>query len=297
MKGCSFASKIKNLFCSAPKNIALSEVITQARNSFTSLLLRPGNDNQKSLMIEQFFYAQKELWSGGGYVITNRIDAGDVVRVLSELDITYVLFSLADTKEHSLIFTLANARIEKRVFIYVDDERDHLLKRTEDFRRFQAKVVDKCRDWKDDPKDASWDYLPTFYVDVDLPSMSGFMVNMAQVRKRIGYCMLTSKAWQDIAVSQRLGIMAEKEVEEYKSVKANSITIYGSGRRNHKEAMGSHFTFLNYQAAALNTQQPDFRSQMKPDIGETALSPFRETSNLGLSTLYGDQAIYIDLSC
>jgi hypothetical protein len=296
MKGCSFASKIKNLFCSAPENIALSEVISQARNSFTALLLRPGNDNQKSLMIEQFFYAQKELWSGGGYVISNRKDAGDVVRVLSELSIPYELFSLSDTKEHNLIHTLASAREDKNVFVYIDDERDHLLKRTEDFRRFQAKVIDKCRDWKDDPKDANWDFLPTFYVDVDLPSMSGFMVYMAQVRKRIGYCMLTSKSWQDIAVSQRLGIMTEKEVEEYKSVKANSITIYGSGRRNHKEAMGSHFTYLNYKAAALNTQQPDFRTGMKSESEEKALSPFREETNLGLSTLYGDQAIYIDLN-
>lgn len=268
--------------------------MTEARNTGTSLLLRPGNDNQKSLMIEQYFYAQKEMWGCGGYVIANRKDASEVVRVLSELNIPYEVFGLAETKEHNLIFTLAHVRDIKHVFIYVDDERDHLLKRTEDFRRFQAKVIDKCRAWKDEWKDSTWDFLPTFYVDVDLPSMLGYTVNMAQVRKRIWYCVLSSKVCHDVVVSERLGIMAEKEIEEYKAVKANSVTIYGSGRRNHKEAIGSHSTSMNYQIAAVNTQQPD-AGYVRYELGDEALSPFREETTLGLSTVYGDEAIYIDL--
>lgn len=297
MKGCSFASKIKNLFCSEPKAKPLSELIKETRNSYTPLLLRPGNDHQKALMIEQFFYSQKELWANGGYVVTNRQDASKVVRVLNELSIAYELFSTADTKEHSVIYTLAQVRNIKRVYVYIDDDREHLIKRTEDFRRFQGKVMDKCRDWVGEPVEANWDFLPLLFVDMDLPSTNGFMTAMSQFRKQIGHCMVASKAWQDVAVGRALGIISEREQEEYKMVKANSVTVYGSGRRNHEEAIGSHFNSLTYQTAALNTQQPEAGTVLKYEICDTKLSPFRNETNLGLSTLYGDQALYIDLSC
>ena len=203
------------------------------------LLLRPASARQKAWMIESVIHARRDMWSKGGYVFVNRQDAGDVVQALSENDIPYDVFPLSGTHEHHLLWSgITHVLDVGRVVVYVDDEALPANKRNEDFKRFLAKVIEQCRKWDEEPAPESWRFMPIFYVDINLVTVSGFAHRMRQASKQFGTFVLTSRNIYDREVDQRLS--SGRDIDEVKSVMANSICIFGGGRRNYQEILNSY---------------------------------------------------------
>lgn len=217
----------------------LNTVLTDEKVIGQPLLLRPASARQKSWMIESVITARKEMWSNGGYVFVNRQDAGDVVQALAENDIPYDVFALSGTHEHHLLWSgITHVLDVGRVVVYVDDETLPATKRNEDFKRFLAKVIEQCRKWDEEPAPESWRFLPVFYIDISLVTVSGFAHRMRQASKQFGTFVLTSRNAYDREVDQRLS--TGRDIDEVKSVMANSTCVFGGGRRNYQEILNAY---------------------------------------------------------
>lgn len=218
------------------------------------LLLRPATANQKTLMIEAMIAARLEMWSKGGYIFVTRQDAGDVVQTLAENNIPYDVFPLSGTYEHHLLWSsITHALDVGRVVVYVDDEALPTNKRSEDFKRFLAKVIDQCRKWDEEPAPASWRFMPVFYIDINLPTVTGFAHRMRQASKQFGTFVLTSKNTFDREIDQRLS--TGRDADEIKSVSANSLCIYGGGWRNYPEIRNAYSLIASDEARSLEWKQ------------------------------------------
>lgn len=197
------------------------------------LLLRPADAKQKALMIESVISARKDTWRKGGYIFVTRQDAADVIQMLAQHQIAYEIFGISSIHELALLRSFTSVLDDERVIVYVDDENIAATRRTEDFKRFQSKVIEHCRKWDEEPAPASWRFLPVFYVDINLPVISGFAHRMRQASKQFGTFVLSSKNAFDREVDQRIN--SSRDSDEPKSIAANSVCIYGGGRRNHPE--------------------------------------------------------------
>lgn len=217
---------------------SLSSLLNDESIEFQPVLLRPASAAQKVLMIEGVISSRKDLWAKGGYVFTGRQDAADVIRVLNESKIDYEVFPLSSTHEHCLLMGIARVVDDKKVFVYVDDDSLPANKRNDDYKRFLGKVIEQCRKWDDESISHDWSFLPIFYVDLTLASVTGYSVRMVQARKRFGTYVLSSKNTFEREVDQRLA--GFRETDEMNSIVANSVCIYGSGKRNHAEILKSY---------------------------------------------------------
>lgn len=195
-------------------------------------------------MIESVISARKDIWSNGGYVFVNRQDAGDVVQSLAENDIPYEVFALSGTHKHNLLWGITHVFDVGRVVVYVDDEALPATKRNEDLKPFLAKVIEQCRKWDEEPAPESWRFMPIFYIDINLLTVSGFAHRMRQASKQFGIFVLTSRSAYYREVDPRLSLGLD--MDEVKSAMANSTRIYGGGRRNYQEILNaySHCTTL-----------------------------------------------------
>lgn len=217
----------------------LNTALTDEKLIEQPLLLRPASTRQKSWMIESVISARKDVWSRGGYVFVNRGDAGDVVQALAENDIPYDVFPLSGIHEHLLLWSSIKHVLDVgRVVVYVDDEALPSNKRNEDFKRFLSKVIEQCRKWDEEPVHESWRFMPIFYVDFNLATVSGFAHRMRKSSKQFGTFVLTSRNAYDREVDQRLS--SGRDIDEVKSVMANSICVFGGGRRNYQEILNSY---------------------------------------------------------
>jgi hypothetical protein len=178
------------------------------------------------------------MWAEGGYVFVGRQDASGVAQALAENGIEYLICSIANTHEHGLLWPLSHVLDAKHVIVYVDDESLTFSKRTDHYRRFLSKVIDQCRKWDDEPVSSSWRFLPVFYIDINLPSISSFAHRMAQASKQFGTFELSSKNAFDREVDQ--GMAFGREPEELKTLMASSVCIYGAGKRNSAEIVSAH---------------------------------------------------------
>lgn len=195
--------------------------------------LRPADANQKKMMIDAVIQAHSDTWRKGGYILATQQDASDVTLALSENQIPYEIFGLSSTHELSLLRSFTHVLDDQKVIVYVDDTSAAQSKRYEDYKRFQSKIIDYCRRWDDEPAPQTWQFLPVFYVDINLPFISGFAYRMRQASRQFGTTVLSSKNTFDREVEQRINY--SRDLEELRLVAANSVCIYGGGRRNYPE--------------------------------------------------------------
>lgn len=244
----------------------LMTVLSDERVVAQPLLLRPASPSQKTLMIEAMIAARLEMWSKGGYIFVTRQDAADVVQTLAENNIPYDIFALSGTYEHHLLWSSITHAVDVgRVVVYVDDEALPANKRVEDFKRFLSKIIEQCRKWDDEPAPASWRFMPVFYIDINLPTITGFAHRMRQASKQFGTFVLTSKNAFDREIDQRLSL--SRDADEIKSVAANSLCIYGGGWRNYPEIRNAHSLIDSDE-----TKSPEWKLDLEKMKGQSILA-------------------------
>ncbi|MBI6883285.1 hypothetical protein [Pseudomonas putida] len=214
---------------------SLSSILTTEDTIDKPLLFRPSSSTQKTLMIEAAIRARRDVWAKGGYILTGSQDAADVIRVLKENAIAYSVFSMATTREHNILSSLTAVLDDEIVRVYIDDESAPLGRRNDDYKRFLANIIEQCRKWNEGASYEGWRYLPVFYIDLPFANTPGYAVRMWRERQRIGSFVLMSKSIHDREIAA-LGT-AYSDSEELYSCVANSISIFGSGKRHHAEIL------------------------------------------------------------
>lgn len=242
----------------------LVDVLQEDKIKSQPVLLRPASSEQKALMIEAVISARKETWSKGGYIFVTRQDASEVIQALAENRIAYEIFNLSGTHENAILRTLTHPVEDQQVVVYVDDETLPASKRNEDLKRFLGKVIEQCRKWDDEPAPESWRFMPVFYIDINLPTVSGFAHRMRQVSKQFGTFVLSSKNTFDREVDQRTGYH-NRDQDELKSVIMNSVGIYGGGRRNHSEILNAYSLSASARGEAESLVTTDDLDRMKDE--------------------------------
>lgn len=261
----------------------------------------PNSATQSSQMFEAYFLATKADWEKGGHVFVSSARAPEVLRILDRHGIVPTVLSWSEVKDISPWFSLMKR--DGEVCVYVEDDSAPLKDRVTRFLAAQAVIraefdalhipltegghvnMNQVKAWLATGK------MPIMFVELGQQTKRGFSVIIAQLRRKVGFCIINRTNEFDQGVGEIFGKPAYDE-DEQKSLMANMAKVYGSGQMHNKDLSFFHERSLEYKVP---TEKPDTWTILKhkPSIN---IDRLYHESDLGLAFGAGGQPQLVDLS-
>lgn len=305
MSSCNLFQKIKSVFCSE-KVVKLSSFLNPETLRF-GFLMRPATSVQLSQMLNAYIKAIKTDCPNGGHVFVGSTHAAEVTQALAMNDITYTLYSLVDMESYRDIMPLAD-QSEGIVRVFVEDDSRPHKEREQRFIQVQRILGEELRKiigvklepdrsdviFKDvKAQQAEFKRLKKFIMIMDMNTslIKAFPSYLAQLRGRIGFCIISSENEHDQEIKELFG-SSLMDMDGRKSLNANTMKIYGSGPKHHKELSDAYGLSVHFANQAHVNQKGSASSYELYRVDTHGLA---EVSDRGIAFDW-ERAVEVDLS-
>lgn len=229
--------------------------------------MRPANDTQSQRMAGTYLSAIREDLKHGGYIFIMKSKAADLFRQLEELDLTYKPVQFENMADISSILNLDEPQA---LWVIVEDDGRPLEAIASRFKVAQVAIRNHLAPPLGTPVNGDKghrQYVPDgegcrkalhiMFIEMNVPSVRGFSVVVAQARSLGVFCCTISKLSKHDHYVMNLFGEPEHSLDERKALAANSVRIYGAGPKHKAEFLPEFRDTIEWHArsAGLSIEQ------------------------------------------